>query len=186
MRAVRRFPPASAAGGPGLRPNHLEEMLHVPSPASDSSLLAALKRVINILASGDGPSALAPWIAGAPLTVLSKRDGDIRPIAVGETLRCIVNSCLMSRASSRAATFFHSLQIGIATKSGAETVVHSVRRLYDKFHNNPGYALLSVDLKNAFNLCSRKAFLQGINDRFPMLLPWTEYCYATEDSYLWT
>lgn len=87
LRAVHRFPVASAARGSGLLPNHLEEVLRVPCSTQDGGLLEALTRSGNVLALGKAPPVIAPCIAGAPLTALSKRDGGVRPIAVAETLR---------------------------------------------------------------------------------------------------
>ena len=75
-----------------------------------------------------------------------------RPIAVGESLRRLLSSCLLHRISKEAREFFHTLQLGIATPAGIEAVVYSVGRVAHKFGENGNYAMLSVDLKNAFNL----------------------------------
>jgi len=39
---------------------------------------------MNVLLSARAPFCLAPWLCGAPLTLLLKKGGGIRPIAVGE------------------------------------------------------------------------------------------------------
>ena len=97
LKGATRFPKASAACGSGLRPNHLEELLRVPNTNESTGLIGSLTAVVNILAKGRGPKALAPWLAGAPLTALKKDDGGVRPIAVGESLRRLVSGCLMHK-----------------------------------------------------------------------------------------
>ena len=43
---------------------------------------------LNLLLSGKAPPLLAPWLCGAPIMALQKKDSNsYRPIAVGETLR---------------------------------------------------------------------------------------------------
>lgn len=79
----RRFPAASEAGSSGLRANHFDELLHVPQTDPALVFLTALTNVVNFLASG-WPAAIAPWLAGAPLTALTNPDGEVRPIAVIE------------------------------------------------------------------------------------------------------
>ena len=116
---------------------------------------------------------------------LPKRNGGIRPIAVGETLRRLI-SCAMDHVSKRAAGWFNPLQLGIATSNGTKSIVHAVRRVHQHHGNNSEYAMLSVDLSNAFNLVNRKAFLKGAQEHFPALLVWTVYCHGDDAPYLWS
>ena len=70
-----------------------------PGPLKDhgSTFISAMTRFVNLFLSGKGPPQLAPWLCvAAPLTALQKRNGGIRPIAVGETLRRLVSSCAMN------------------------------------------------------------------------------------------
>ena len=106
-------------------------------------------------------------------TALAKRNGGIRPTAVGETLRGFISSSAMDQVSKSAAKCFNPLQLGIATSNGTESIVHAVRRLHQHHGNNSEYAILSVDLSNAFNPVNRKAFLQGVQEHFPALSAWT-------------
>ena len=67
-----------------------------------------------------------------------------------------------------------------------EAVVHAVRKVMQHHGSNSEYGFLSVDLTNAFNLVSRKAFLKGVKDHFPSLLAWKSYCYGGEAPFLWS
>ena len=54
--------------------------------------------IVNLLASGKAPSSVSKFLDGGSLTALNKqKEGfppDIRPIAVGETLRRLTGKCL--------------------------------------------------------------------------------------------
>ena len=70
-----------------------------PRGASEASRMAArtalregrpsrpLADLVTLLARGQAPQHLAPFLAGASLTALAKEGDDVRPIAVGEPLR---------------------------------------------------------------------------------------------------
>ena len=173
MTCIRKFPLGSAAGGSGLRPNHLYELSKVLDFGHGSTFISSITRFVNLFLSGKGPRAVAPWLCGAPLMALPKRNGGIRPIAVGETLRRLISSCAMNHVSKSAAEWFNPLQLGIATSNGTESIVHAVRRAHQHHGNNSEYAMLLVELSNAFNLVNRKAFLKGVQEHSPALLAWT-------------
>ena len=44
------------------------------------------------------------------------------------------------------------------------------------------FAVLKIDLHNAFNLISRQAILDECAVRFPELLPWAAWCYGQHHS----
>lgn len=134
-------------------------------------MLGFITELVHLLAFGRAPLAIAAWIAGAPLTRLAKKDMSPRSTAVGATLPRLVSSCLANRVNGRAAAYFQPLQVGIATKSGTGIVVHGVRRTVNKFGTNSDYALLYVDLKNAFNICSRPSSSTPFGISFPSCCP---------------
>lgn len=78
----------------------------------------------------------------------------------------------MKRITPKAAEYLQLLQVRIVTRSGADTVVHSVMRVVPKYGRNPEYGMLTMELKNAFNICSRYAFLKAVKILLPKLLPW--------------
>ena len=185
MKATKTFPLGSAAGGSGLCPNHIYELSKVQDFGHGSTFISAMTRFVNLFLSGKSPPKLAPWLCGAPLTALQKRNGGIRPITAGETLRRLITSRAMNHISKTAANWFHPLQFGIATRNGTEAVVHAVRKVMQHDGSNSEYGLLSVDLTNAFNLVSRNAFLKGLKDHLPSLLACTSYCCDGEAPFLW-
>ena len=178
MRCAKKFPRGSAAGGSGFSPGHLLELLQAPDADNRGGLQDAIAAGAAVLAKGRGPERLARWLAGAPITALRKPDGGVRPIAVGETIRRLVSSLLMSRIATKARDMLDPAQIGVAVPGGCEAAIHSVREIAHRYRNDNRFGLLQVDLKNAFNLVSRAAFRQQVRTRFPEIYHWTEYCYG--------
>eukprot|EP00665_Eupelagonemidae_sp_cell47_P002210 gene2211-6737_t len=74
------FARGTAPGPSGLRAQHLQDA--VESSGGDA-VVEQLTAVTNLLARGDAPAELAPHLAGASLIALAKKDGGVRPIAVG-------------------------------------------------------------------------------------------------------
>ncbi len=185
MEAVQSFPKAVAAGGSAFSPTHLLELLRVPS-TRHLGLLDALTKTVNILASGQAPLSISEWVGSAPVTPLCKRDGGVRPIAVGETLRRLVGKLWMKRIASKAQTYLGDSQIGVAVKGGTEAVVHAVQRAATDLSNGRNdLAVLQLDLANAFNLVSHRAFLRVVRTEFPELYPWIQYTYGKNKPLLW-
>ena len=73
--ALRSFPKDTAAGSSSLRAQHL---LDACTKANKPVVLEQFDAVANILARGDAPLELAPFLAGASLFALEKKDGGIR------------------------------------------------------------------------------------------------------------
>ena len=111
---------------------------------------------------------------GASLCALNKKDGGIRPIAVGSTLRRLVAKtaakCVQKTAARMAPT-----QLGFGVKQGTEAAVHAARRFLQDVQ--PGQALLKLDFANAFNAISRDVILQTVHDELPELFPFIRTCY---------
>ena len=98
LKAIRSFPNGSTGGPDGLKPQHLKDMIG-PS-ANSCSLLSALSRFVEMVLEGRTPASWRPFFFGANLTALQKKTGDIRPIAVGCTLRRLAAKVIGKRWGS--------------------------------------------------------------------------------------
>ena len=101
VQAIRYFPSNSAGGPDGLRPQHLVDLISASAERGGRELLTALSSFIVHILEGNTPS-IQPIFFGANLIALNKKEGGIRPIAVGQTLRRLVAKCasgLMMRSS---------------------------------------------------------------------------------------
>ena len=173
LAILRSFPKLTAAGPSGLRIQHLIDAaeVHLQTP-----MLQSLRAVINMLALGKAHKEVSVYLAGANLTALNKSSpGDIRPIAVGESLRRLTAKCLCVAMKTKAADPF---QYGVACPFGAEKIAHSVRSCVEKHWMDEDLGVLKVDMRNAFNLASRQILLSKCEKHFPELLPWVSWCYS--------
>ena len=167
---IKSFPAASGAGPSKLSPDHLKEALKCPTPLKSERFLDAVTTFVNVLASGDVCPSLSTRICGTILDPLLKKDGGIRPIAVGETFRRLVSKCLNSAIRREAATILSPLQLGVGVRGGCEIAIHSVRSIIDSLGADESTCLLKIDFKNAFNLISRQTVLDQVHALFPGLL----------------
>ena len=120
---------------------------------------------------------MSRFLAGGTLIALNKnKEGcapDIRPIAVGETVRRLVGKCVCALLKVKAADFFQPLQFGVACRAGAEKVTHGLRICIEEHWGDDGFVAFKVDMKNAFNVVSRQAVVDECATFFPELLPWS-------------
>ena len=175
LNALISFPKGSAPGPSGLRPQHLLDGVRGPD---QRVALEALADAVNTLAFGRVPHCLAPAIAGASLHALQKPDGDVRPIAVGETLRRLTSKCLCAVTKDEAAAYLRPLQVGVACSLGAEAVIRTIDQYSRRHADSPGKLILKVDFANAFNTINREPFLRACATVAPAAAKWAWWCYA--------
>ena len=127
-----------------------------------------------VLASGQVPASLAPHLAGARLFAAQKKDGSLRPIAVGEVLRRLTSKCLSAATRQQAKSALWPLQVGVGVAHGAEAAVHTARDWQQRNSGNGDKVLVKVDLQNAFNSVRRERVLMEVRQHFPQLERWTQ------------
>jgi hypothetical protein len=176
--AIRGFGPGSAGGRDGLRPQHLKDMTEAPG----GSLCQSLAQFANLVLSGGVPRVIRPAFFGASLLPFAKKDGGIRPIAVGLTLRRLVAKTAALIASPACAPLLAPSQLGVGAKGGAEAVVHAARRFLDA--NVEGRAFVKLDFTNAFNSIRRDCVLEAVANSYPDLLPFVASAYGSPST-LW-
>ena len=176
-KAVASFRSGTAPGGSRFRASYIHDALTVPAGDAEERLSGALTGVVNLLARGEAPRSSAVWIAGAPLYPLRKKDGGVRPVAVGEVLRRLVAKCFCAKLKGRSEKLFVKVgQVGVGVKGGSEAAVLAVREALQK--GNGRKVVLKVDLENAFNSINREKVLEAVRDAFPELEAWYRFCYA--------
>ena len=143
---------------------------------------------MNLMASGKVPVPVATFLAGGRLIALNKgKEGnppDVRPIAVGETLRRLTGKCICAILRDKISSFFQPSQFGVACKAGAEKIVHSLRRCIEENWLSGDFVVFKVDMSNAFNMVSRQAVMDQCATYFLELLPWVSWCCGSHTS-LW-
>ena len=111
MKAINSFPPSSSAGLDGIRPAHLRSLLTKHTAEAGTRLLTALTALTNLALSGRLPKCSTSAFYGASLIALRKKDGGLRPIAVGSA--------------------YHRITPKVATKAVSEQVGDN----YDQYGN---------------------------------------------------
>ena len=148
---------------------------HLPSP-----YIPRLKKIINLLLSGKACENVRLVLAGARLTALRKGDSDVRPIAAGNIFRRIASKCACVLLQKQIQKELKPLQFGVACPGGAELIIHTMRDSLAVNWDTPDFVVLKVDFANAFNSVCRRTLLVECRSLFPELLPWVEWCYASQ------
>ena len=106
---------------------------------------------------------------GASLIALKKKDGGIRPIAVGLTLRCQVAKVLCSKVLHTMGEYLSPLQLAFGTAGGEEAAVHAARHFLQNSPND--HLLLKLDFENTFNCLRCDKMLETVLQSAPLLFP---------------
>ena len=174
-KAALSFRRGSAPGPGGFRPEHLRITIK-GAPANRAVRAgAALTRVVNLMAAGRVPEEVAPYLCGARLHALLKKDGGLRPIAVGNLLRRLTSKLIATALADKAADLFAPHQLGVGVRGGCEAILHTVRQALEK---SPEKWVLQGDFINAFNLASRDTTFREVEKVFPEALAWVLTSYG--------
>ena len=115
--ALFSFAPTSAAGLFGYRPAILQQC----------ATLFQLTRVVNVLASGEAPMFLQPFLAGGVSIALAKPNRGVRPLCCGDPLRRLV-----AGGKGEISRAFEGKNFGVGCPGGVEAVAHSLRDAIQK------------------------------------------------------
>ena len=127
-KAIRSFNSGSAAGPDKHSPQHLKELTSKQTGEAGARLLQALAALANVMLAGKVPQDILSVLYGANLVALSKPGGGIRPIAVGNILRCLVAKSAVLLLAGEIGELLHPTQLGFGTPGGCEAAVHATRR----------------------------------------------------------
>ena len=84
------------------------------------------------------------------LTTLKKKDGGIRPVAVGNVIRCLAANVGCYAVSRAASHELLPIQLGVSVKGGAEATVHAVRIfITNNIDSNDHKVIVKLDMMNA-------------------------------------
>lgn len=122
-----------------------------------------MKRII--LKALHGQSDIRNFLCNASLIQFHKRNGDIRPIGVGEVIRRLVSKVALKLTINKAVAILATLQQCVGVKGAAENVVRYFRYLTQKLRVDD--ICLQVDLTNAFNSLHRDHMLRDVASSIP-------------------
>ena len=178
LALVKRMPRGTAAGPSGLRADHLKQMLN----ESDVNILPALTHVLNAVRAARVPDEVTPFLAGARLMALPKGANDVRPIAVGETLRRLAAKSYAADVKKQAKDILlPGKQVGVGVEGGIEAATETVRDFAFR-HIGQDKVVLKIDFSNAFNTVCRNTLLNQTRAHLPKLSRFVEWCYVYPSS----
>jgi hypothetical protein len=111
-RAIMSFPSGSGSGNEGFLSQHLKDLIGPVSQEGVMALLNALTSLVNLILEGRTPPLIRPILFGAKLTALTKEKGDVRPIAVGRTIRSLASKCACQHALTSIPNILAPHQLG--------------------------------------------------------------------------
>jgi hypothetical protein len=108
---------------------------------------------------------------GAKLIAMQKKDGGLRPVAMGETLRRLVSKIALAQVVDQAAsTLFAGNQWAVGIKDGLQLVTHSIRRVSNAWHRSDSpKGFVKLDVQNAFNTFHRSHMIAAVDQHIPVL-----------------
>ena len=171
--SVLSFPSGSAGGVDGLRPQHLKDMLH--SPTMGDTFLSTLTHFINFVLAGGIPDSVAHVFFGATLVALRKKDGGLRPIAIGHVLRRLASKVTCTAIMPTIIDYMLPTQLGCGISLGAEAIVHATRNFLQAAVANE--IVVKLDWTNAFNCVNRECILEIVASRLPHIFNYIQSAY---------
>ena len=162
----------------GIRRQHLKDLLSLSNGDSGISLLKSITALTNLMLSGKVLEIICRIIYGARLCALLKKDGGLRPIAIGSTFRRITAKIACGSVKEEIGEYLRPKQVGFNTKGGCEAAVHTCRSYVLK-NRKRRKIILKIDFKNAFNCVERDILLKTIKERAPSIYAFMWQCYSS-------
>lgn len=176
---IRSFPKGTAPGPDGFKPQYLKDLLRFQRKEDPAWVVDALEGPLQMLLAGRVPKDVAPHLAGARLIPLIKKEGGIRPIAVGCCLRRLASKIAASSISKAAADLLLPHQVGVSVPGGSEALVEAIGAVIRSREDDPDQVVLQIDFANAFNSVHRAKFIEATEKYLPDLAPWIRWTYDT-------
>ena len=121
----RHFAVGSSGCIDGLRPIHLCNLTSNSTAEDGQHLIRSLTSLVDRLLGADLSDHAREILSSANLTALRKKDGGIRPIAVGNIFRHLASKVGCAAVTPSLARQLSSTQIGGGIKGTCETAVYA-------------------------------------------------------------
>ena len=140
------------------------------------TLIDSLTTFVNLVLAGKTPESVRPVFFGASLLAFNKKDGGVRPIAVGHTLRRLVAKVACRVYTNLCTGYLKPRQLGVGIKGGAEALVHAARRFVSNMPES--HVFVKLDFTNAFNSIRRDCVREAVAAHAPGLLFYFDSAYG--------
>jgi len=163
------FDNGTAPGPSGMKVEHLQSI------AKSEEGLKLLTQFVNRMLEGSLSTRMQELLCSSTLLPFTKDESDIRPIAIGESIRRLTGKVALKKVGPQVASKLEPLQRGLS-EGGIENVKHTM----DVLTYSGSEVIGKIDEKNAFNLIPREDIFSGVLHYCPEIFHLVTFCYATE------
>ena len=167
--------------GPSQWSGHMLRVL-----TADSTCMESLMDLMNDIINGKIPAAARSFLMASRLIAIYKdaEQQSVRPIAIGEVFYRLASRIISREAILRAKTILKN-QYGVGHKDGTAQVVHQLQTRISDVANPK--AAISIDIRNAFNECSRAHVMKTVyrHGELDCLWKMVDFVYSSSTT-LWT
>ena len=182
--ALRSFAASSSGGIDGLRPGHLKDLIASPTAEAGRRALKSITSLVNRILSSDIPEHGSVLLFAANLTALRKKDGGIRPVAVGNVFRRLAVKIACRSSTKLLSEEFAPVQLGVGIRSGCESAAHAMREFINSRPTDSPAIVIKLDMKNALNSIRRDRILEICRTRAPSIFRMAHLSYNKPSSLL--
>ena len=182
-QGLLRLPRQSAAGMDCWTYDLIRQLVPTDREEEGSDLLVSIAILFEHILAGRGGSA-SLWTSSR-LIPLSKKDGGVRPIAIGAVWYRFLGRVVATAVSTDLGKALLPLQYGIGVKGGAEAVAHACSiaqefMLSGEDDLEDPFMVQTVDFKNAFNTIRRGTIARAVLEHAPNLYRFFCWAYGSE------
>ena len=156
-----------------------KQLIGSPNSIPGTRYVTAVTWLQNSMANDILPPDYIEMLRSASLFALVKDDqGNVRPIAMGDTDRKMNASLILTNIERAAKSFLSGSQYGMDSM-GTEKIIHSINYLRDQHKT---WDTVGMDQKNAFNVVFRTLMATKIMYQFPQLMNYFRTFYFHSSS----
>jgi len=120
---------------------------------------------------------MSEWRCASNLISINKKDGGIRPIAVGNTLHRVVGKAVLRIPDTKEqVSSLHPGLCGVGVPYACEMVIMGVQALAHT-RSTEDWIMVQADVKNAFNTVARDSMLHNSLAKVPTVYNWLAWSY---------
>jgi hypothetical protein len=186
LSTIRSFARGAGPGPSGLRPDLLKQLLGLQTSADMLKIMTAFA---NLMANGEAPVQVAPFLAGACGHAFRKDaktpaagggEQDARPVCAGEAWRRAIGKALLTTEADRLQQHLAPHQLAVKVPGGVEVLPHVARLWREDWETDGDRAMVDFDQANAHNAVDRCAFLLRAHEVVPGLARWLRWVYPLD------
>ena len=129
--------------------------------AASAELRLIVRDFVEWMGNGNPPWAAYRAFMSGQLIALDKQPG-IRPVGVGETLRCLMAKCLLKFSVPEAKSACGTTQLAGGLEARIEGAMYAMRVLFGEHRKEENWGFLLIDARNAFNEENQTAMIWAV------------------------